>query len=147
MKPFFKELFKYNNDCNQKLSSVFIDNPNKTSEKALRLFSHVLNAHQIWNNRIKTTQSAYGVWVIHVVQDLKKIDRANYEQTLQLLNTYNLNTTINYINSKGQTFTNSIQDIVFHIINHSTYHRGQIATALKDVGLEPLSTDFIYFKR
>ncbi|MCF8317339.1 MAG: hypothetical protein K9I02_01220 [Haliscomenobacter sp.] len=54
---------------------------------------------------------------------------------------------INYSNSKGQLFSNSIQDMLFHIINHSTYHRGQVATEFKRQGLEPLVTDYIFFKR
>lgn len=40
-----------------------------------------------------------------------------------------------------------IKDIMFHIVNHSTYHRAQIATELKDHGIEPLKTDYILYKR
>ncbi len=44
-------------------------------------------------------------------------------------------------------FTNVIQDVLFHFINHSTYHRGQIAIQMKEAGLEPIATDYIFFKR
>ena len=50
-------------------------------------------------------------------------------------------------NSKGETFSNKIKDILFHIINHSTYHRAQIATDLKQNGIEPINTDYIFYKR
>jgi hypothetical protein len=56
---------------------VFNDNPDKTSEKAVKLYNHILNAHQIWNNRIEPKQTTFGVWEIHLVQDLKGIDKAN----------------------------------------------------------------------
>ncbi|HEU0125158.1 MAG TPA: DinB family protein, partial [Flavobacterium sp.] len=92
-------------------------------------------------------QAVFGVWELHPVQDLKGIENKNYEHTLQILNDYDLKLIINYSNSKGQLFSNSIQDMLFHIINHSTYHRGQIATEFKRQGLEPLVTDYIFFKR
>lgn len=147
MKPFYKELFEYSHHFNQKLASIFDESPTKTSEKSVKLFNHVLNAHQIWNNRIEFKQTAFGVWELHNTQDLKNIDKTNYEQTLQILDKFDLNETVNYSNSKGQAFSNSIRDILFHIINHSTYHRGQIATEFKIQGLDPLVTDYIFFKR
>jgi len=147
MKQFFKELFEYGHHFNQKLFGVISDNPDKTSEKAVKLFNHVLNAHQIWNNRIDPKQPTFGVWELHTVSDLKIIDQTNYEQTLQILDKFDLTEIINYANSKGQTFSNSIRDILFHVINHSTYHRGQIATEFRQHGLEPLVTDYIAYKR
>lgn len=147
MKQFFKEIFEYNHHFNQKLFDVFADDPDKTSEKAVKLFNHLLNAHQIWNNRIDQQQPPFGVWQLHDIQELKNIDKTNYEQTLQILQKFDLTETINYSNTKGQAFSNNIQDILFHIINHSTYHRGQIATEFKQNGLEPLVTDYILYKR
>lgn len=147
MKQFFKELFEYSHHCNQKLADVFNVEPDKTSEKAVKLFNHVLNAHQIWNNRIDPKEKTFGVWELHAVQELKSIDQINYEQTLQILEKFELGKSLNYTNSKSKAFGSSVRDILFHIINHSTYHRGQIATEFKQYGLEPLVTDYIFFKR
>ncbi len=147
MTSFFKELFTYNRHCNQQLADVFIKHPDTTSEKAISQFSHILNAHHIWNNRIDPQQAAYGVWQLQDAKDFKQIDQANYKHSLHILDTFDLDATINYNNSKGQSFQNSIQDVLFHSINHSTYHRGQIATDFKTTGLQPLVTDFIFYKR
>lgn len=147
MKQFFKELFEYGYHFNQELGNVFINRPDKTSEQAIKLYNHILNAHQIWNNRIEPKQPVFGVWEIHHIQDLKNINQTNYEQTLQILDKFDLSETINYANSKGQTFSNSIRDIFFHVINHSTYHRGQIATNFRQTELDPLITDYIFYKR
>jgi len=147
MKQFFTELFEYSHHFNQKLWDVFNDNPGKSPEKALNLYNHILNAHQIWNNRIEPIQSSFGVWETHPVSDLKGIDTANYEQTLLILDKFELTDSISYTNTKGQTFSNTIRDILFHAINHSTYHRGQIAIELRINGLEPLNTDYIFYKR
>lgn len=147
MKQFFKELFEYSHHFNQKLADVFSDNPNNISEKSIKLYNHILNAHQIWNNRIEPEQKAFGIWEIHPIQECRNIDKINYKHSLLILGKCDLNATINYKNTKGQTFSNSIRDIFFHVINHSTYHRGQIATEFRQNGLEPLVTDYIFYKR
>lgn len=147
MKQFFKEVFEYTHYFNQKLGDVFNNHPDKTSEKAIKLYNHIINAHQIWNNRIEPKETAFGVWDLHAVHDLKTIDQTNYERSLQILDKFELNETIKYSNSKGRAFSNDLRDILFHIINHSTYHRGQIATEFKKHGLEPLISDYTLFKR
>jgi uncharacterized damage-inducible protein DinB len=147
MIPFFKELFEYSHHFNQKLADVFIQHPDKTSEKSLQLYNHILNAHQIWNTRIDPVKAAFGVWDLHPVSELKGIDQANFKRSLEILDHADLNATVQYANSRGQVFSNTVRDMLFHIINHSTYHRGQIATEFKLHGLEPLATDYIFFKR
>ncbi len=62
MKEFFKELFNYTYQVNQKLSEAFTRNPDKTSEKSIGLYSHILNAHHIWMHRINGLPPTYGVW-------------------------------------------------------------------------------------
>ena len=147
MKPFFEELLEYTHHCNQKLWAVFKHNPGKTSGQAVKLYSHIVNAHRIWNNRIETGQTVLGVWDIHPMQDCKNIDKLNYEQSLLILGKYDLHETIHYTNTKGQAFSNGVRDIIFHVINHATYHRAQIATEFRQNGLEPLITDYIFYKR
>ena len=147
MNQFFKELFEYSHHFNQNLSDVFNDSPDKTFQKSVKLFNHLLNAHQVWNNRIELKQATFRIWELHSTQDLKNIDQTNNEQSLQILDKFDLNETINYSNSKGQAFSNSIRDILFHVINHSTYHRGQIATEFRLHELEPLITDYIFYKQ
>ncbi len=147
MKPFFKELFEYNHHFNQHLYEVFANHPDKTSEKAVGLFNHLLNAHQIWNNRIDPKEQIPGVWMLHPMPQLKTRNQTNYDHSLLILEHFDLADTVRYTNSKGQMFSNNIRSILFHVINHSTYHRGQIATEFKQHGLEPLATDYIFFKR
>ena len=45
----------------------------------------------------------------------------------------------------GRTFTLSRWAILRHIVNHSTYHRGQVAAKLKRFGIEPPTTDFFFW--
>jgi len=147
MKDFFKELFDYTHRYNLELATVFTHRADKTSEKAIQLFSHMLNAHHVWNNRIDLKQPAYGIWQVHPVNEFESIAQTNYKQSMAILDKHDLNETIHYSNSKGQPFNNTARDILFQVINHSTYHRGQIATEFKLHGIDPLMTDYIFYKR
>src|SRR5690606_13785015 len=71
----------------------------------------------------------------------------NYESTLLILETLDLNAKFHYKTTTGIAFNDTIRDTLFHVINHSTYHRGQIAMEFSQHGLEPLATDFIFYKR
>ncbi len=147
MKDFFKELFEYSYSFNEKLGNIYHEMPDNIPEKAIQLYNHILNAHQVWNNRIESWQTPYGVWEIHPPALYLPINKTNYEQSLTLLEKHDLMSVINYSNTSGKVFSNTVRDILFHIINHSTYHRAQIATLFRQSGLTPLTSDFIFFKR
>ena len=40
-----------------------------------------------------------------------------------------------------------IDVMITHVVNHATYHRGQVATMFRQLGLKPIGTDFITFAR
>ena len=45
----------------------------------------------------------------------------------------------------GRTFTMPRWAILRHIVNHSSYHRGQVASKLKRFGIEQSITDFFWW--
>lgn len=147
MITFFKELFEYNHHFNSKLSDVFNNEIDKLNPQSIKLFSHVLNAHHIWNSRIMGKQSKYGVWDVHSHQLLQEINNDNFNNSIFILDNINLDKPITYTNSRGDRFENTVRDMLFHVINHSTYHRGQIASHFRQCGIEPLTTDYIFYKR
>ncbi len=53
-----------------------------------------------------------------------------------------LSSMIEFQNSRGERVTRLISDLLTHAVNHSTYHRGQIATLVRQAGGEPARTDF-----
>lgn len=147
MNSFFKELFAYSRHCNQEWLKLLLSQPAAATEKTVKLMSHLINAHHIWNSRIQSKQSTYGVWDLHTIGSMEEIDSDNYQQSLDILDKIDIEVPIRYTNSRGETFTNSGRDILFHIVNHSTYHRAQIASELKSKGVTPLATDYIFYKR
>ena len=147
MKPFYKEIFYYNFHTNQKLIDVFIEHSDKISEKSIKLLNHILNAQRIWNNRVSEKEGSFGVWQIHPLEELEKINSVNYKRSCEIIDELDLAMIINYTNTKGVAYKNTVKDILFHVINHSTYHRGQIAADFVQSGIEPLYTDYIAYKR
>lgn len=147
MKTFFRELFEYNHGVNRQLLEALHAHADKASEKALKLYCHILNGHQIWNNRIVANGAAHDIWAVHTLQQCGDIDKANYEHTLSIIDQYNLNDVVKHAKIKGKPFSKTVSEILFHIINHSTYHRAQIATEFRLSGLEPVMTDFIFYEK
>lgn len=131
---------------NKRLIELISKNLNQVSVKSIDLLNHILNAHQIWNARINK-QASFEVWQTHNFSDLVEINESNFKNTLQIIDSRNLEELISYSNSKGEIFSNTIDDVLFHVINHSTYHRAQITTDLKISQLEPANTDYIFYCR
>lgn len=146
MSDFFKDIFDYHHHFNQQLAARILEHPGRTTEAIQKLFSHVLNAHQVWNSRI-LGQPSFQVWQINDPELYKAIDDQNYADTLRVLREKDLSATVSYTNSRGDTFSNTVKDILFHINNHSTYHKGQLALQFKAIGIAPLVTDYIFFRR
>lgn len=147
MKAFFLDKFEYTHHCNQLLIDVLFKNPETYRDRISLLASHTLNAHHVWNHRLMGIAASYSIWQILEIDDLHLINNENFEHTKEFLQKKNLAEHLNYTNSKGQNFTNTAGDILFHLINHSTYHRGQLVSQLKAEGVEPIVTDYIFYKR
>jgi len=142
----FKEIFDYHFEFNNRIIDEISKERKNLPERTFPLFCHVLNAHQIWNARILNRKS-FGVHEWHPLENCKSINEENYKNTLKIMHEFNLDETIKYSNSKGREFANTINDILFHIANHSTHHKGQIMSDFRISNLEPIITDYIFYKR
>jgi len=70
-----------------------------------------------------------------------------WREHLGMLSPTRLAEQVTYKNSKGEPWTNSVEDILTHVLLHSAYHRGQIATQVRAGGDAPAYTDFIHAVR
>lgn len=149
MESSLEHLFHYNNEVNQRYIQVFKETDKLSMpDKAKELFSHLLNAHSIWLARIQESDPPVGVWQNHPIETYEGINAFNYEMSLPLLDLEDeLDQSVHYQNSKGEEFYNSVRDILLHIINHSTYHRAQIAQILRTSEVEVPNSDYIFFMR
>lgn len=146
MKHYFKDLYNYHHATNQAIVKLLMDYQHLVTERSLGLISHSINAHQIWNARINGTQP-FGVFETHSVENISKFDTANYHSTIEIIDSTNLEKVIEYNNSKGEPYSNAVADILFHISNHHSHHRGQLISDLKSSGIPSIVTDYIFYKR
>ena len=146
MQTFFREIFDYHRHFNQKLLEEIKIHQPALPARSFPLFCHILNAHQIWNARISNC-TELGVQQVHPIEKCDELNQQNYADTLKILESHDLETIISYKTSKGQPFDNKIRDILFHVANHTTHHRGQIVSDFRLQGILPLVTDYIFFKR
>jgi uncharacterized damage-inducible protein DinB len=54
---------------------------------------------------------------------------------------------LKYRNYVGDYYENDVEQIMIHLVNHGSYHRGQIALLMRQKGYEPINTDYITYER
>lgn len=147
MKAFFIDKFEYTRVQNQKLTDLFLENAKLLNDYNSKIFSHILDAHHIWNNRLNHTMPDLGVWEIIEPENMSKLIEENHLNSLNYIQKCDLNEKISYKTSKGIPMYSKVEDILFHMVNHATHHRGQVLSEIRRLGGEPPVTDYIFYKR
>ncbi|MGG4033201.1 DinB family protein [Paenibacillus cisolokensis] len=113
------------------------------------VIGHIVSVDEVWFSRIKEEPSAS-----LANKQFSNIEEAgNYMNNLQsqireyLLSVHDMEKSVTYTNTAGQEFRNSIAEIVQHVVNHGTYHRGNISTILRHLGYSGIQTDYIAYLR
>jgi uncharacterized damage-inducible protein DinB len=77
----------------------------------------------------------------------KKWAEVELEQSefVQALTDDALEKILSYVNLQGETRAYSLWQMMMQIVSHSAYHRGQVTTMLRQLGAQPLMTDFLQF--
>jgi uncharacterized damage-inducible protein DinB len=50
---------------------------------------------------------------------------------------------VTFANPSGETWTYTLWRMMLHLLHHQSYHRGQVATLLRQVGIQPPEVDFL----
>jgi uncharacterized damage-inducible protein DinB len=149
LKDHFIHLFKYNDWATREAANSLVI-LNKKDEKLNELLSHIMSAQKIWLNRTLERDTQTNPWEKHTVQECINQSikvTAEWINLLESLKEMDIERRIDYTNTKSEKFSNTIKDIVMHVINHSTYHRAQIAQKVKALGGKPAVTDYIVYQR
>lgn len=112
--------------------------------------AHILSAEWIWLERWQGRSPAFPSDQFADLASLRTrwqtLD-TELNAFVQKLSAADLDRVVEYKNTKGNSFSNPMQQMLQHVVNHSTYHRGQITTMLRQLGATPLTTDLIAFYR
>ena len=70
---------------------------------------------------------------------------AQLEFFLASLTEDQLGADITWLDSEGPVYTRPLWQPVSHMVNHSTFHRGQVVSLMRQLGYQPPTTDLIDF--
>ncbi len=114
---------------------------------------HIMGAEEIWLRRWQGTSPSS----FYKAEDFPTFDAVQnhwniVEQELigfcHMLKTEDdIQKFILYKDLKGNEYSQPLWQSMQHLVNHSTYHRGQVVTMLRQLGMKPIGTELINFYR
>jgi uncharacterized damage-inducible protein DinB len=161
MKQLLQQYATYNIWANKLITEKIAPLPTEILHKEMnssfgsiyKTIIHLMDVESIWWQRLKLQE--------HVEWPGKSFNGNFEELSRQLLslskqwnnwientNEVNLTHVFAYQNSKKEHFKQPVYEMLLHLFNHQTYHRGQLVTMLRQNGIEKIpATDFIVFSR
>jgi len=114
--------------------------------------AHIWGAEWIWMERFegRSPASLPDVGQFHEISALRtrwQEDQARLNKFASRLTQSDLDGPHEYRTLKFGHYTNPLWLSMQHLVNHGTYHRGQITTMLRQLGAKALSNDLIHFYR
>lgn len=101
---------------------------------ALQQLNHMVIVEELFNSRLTNNSAPHGSTNTEVVPDLAELKGrllascdwySSYVSSLE-----NIDKQISFTFADGRRGMMTVQEILFHIVNHGSYHRGNIAHAL-----------------
>jgi uncharacterized damage-inducible protein DinB len=118
--------------------------------RSLRWMAHIIGAEFLWLARMQASPAALPVWPELSLEECEARFDELSDRLIGALDASEagvLSRSVSYTNSKGETWTSTVEEILTHVVIHSAYHRGQIASDLRAAGQEPPYTDYIHAVR
>ena len=143
---YFRRQFSYDTWANREVIAAIRAHAGE-NERALQLLSHIVAAERVWLDRLEQQPQAVPVWPKAELGwcEMQAAELSRWwTEYLRRISDEDLARKISYKNSKGEAWTSTIEDVLAHVILHSAYHRGQIASHMRSIGQTPAYTDFIH---
>jgi uncharacterized damage-inducible protein DinB len=153
MKGHLIHLFEYTRWANEAIAEA-LQKHGSTDDRAVTLMSHLIAAEEEWLTRLtgreKAGTSNAALWSALDIDALAGTAVASSDAWLAHLSSIeeaDIKESVSYKNTAGTTYANSTKEIVTHIVNHSTYHRAQMAAEMCGANIDPPNTDYIQYVR
>jgi uncharacterized damage-inducible protein DinB len=161
MKQLLQEYAEYHYVANQLLGTLVQNLDAELSTKYVpssfpslqKTLIHMLDADSIWWQRIQgsTPIIAPGKNFQGDITELINQLLIQDEQWINYINLLDINaleSEFSYTNLKGEPFIQPLYQILLHLFNHGTYHRGQLVTILRVLEIKNIpGTDFVHWAR
>lgn len=112
---------------------------------------HIFFADRIWFARAVDPRVAKGAFAEFspgetLVTEWPKVQK-RWEDWASAVSHQDIVKNIDYKDLKGNAYRTPVWQIVLHVVNHATLHRGQAMSMLRQLGIAPPQTDLIFFYR
>lgn len=155
-----KTLFDFNFWANDRLFTVlerlteeqYTKNLGSSHGGIQGTLAHILASHEMWLSRWQgkpspTTIDADGGPSLAKAKQFWDEMQQKLTVFLSGLTETDLSKLISYTNTRGESYSTPLVHMMQHLVNHATYHRGQIVTMLRQLGVKPVNTDMIFYFR
>jgi len=161
MKSIFKQYAAYNKWANQKLLETISRLTEAQQHQEIissfpgifKTLLHLLDAEGIWWQRLKLAEkierpSDHFSGNFEALQKKLLLQSGQWYEWVANASDNQLQHVFAYQNSKREQFKQPVNEVLIHLFNHGTYHRGQLVTMLRQLGIEKIPpTDFIEWCR
>jgi len=154
----FEYLYDYNRWANDRVIDAASKLPEEqfvrdlqSSHRSVRdTLAHILAAEWIWVERWKgvSPKALLNPAEFESIDSLKsrwaEVER-DYTDFISGVTDDSLSKVISYTNTKGEQWSYPLWQMFQHVMNHSTYHRGQVVTMLRQLGAEVNAVDLLIY--
>jgi len=153
-----RQLYDYNRWANHRVLSASgaldaeaLVRPMGHSFSSLRdTLAHIIGAEWIWLERWlgrfpKALLDPDTFPTLRSLEDRWERVESDQKQFIQALTRERFDQDLAYINRVGERFSYALWQQMVHVVNHSSYHRGQVTTLLRQLGAKAVSTDFLAY--
>jgi uncharacterized damage-inducible protein DinB len=111
---------------------------------------HLLGADWVWTERFQGRSPRSVPWLkatesIEAMRARWQGVEADLRAFLATLQPEALAAPLTYQNLQGETWTYPLWQALLHLVNHGSYHRGQVTMALRQLGATPPAIDFLVY--
>ena len=113
---------------------------------------HIFQADSLWFSRVSGEPFAK-ISDIEVPATIEGLERewlqvlSRFQNWFGQLTPNQFGIEVRYTNSEGVSYSTPLWQIVLHLVNHSTLHRGQVMAMMRQAGVKPPATDLIFYYR
>lgn len=119
--------------------------------RALQVMAHNQLARAVWLARLEGRSEKVADWFPAWPVEQTRARAAELDQAWSALvertGDADLARSVAYSSSEGVAYRSTVHEVLTHVYNHSTYHRGQVARLVTEAGGRRASTDFIAMTR
>ena len=111
---------------------------------------HLYEADWVWLERFhgrspRTLPAGDDLTTLETLTQKWREAEAGQDAYIATLTPERLKEPLSYVSYSGDSFTRVLGDALLHLANHGTYHRGQVATLMRQLGRKVASTDYLCF--